>query len=467
MTDRVNELASEQSWILKPSLHQPRKEDVEWTNHRKLPLPYAIDVVIDGETYACRYCGHGQSKVAYTFIHGTETRVLKLTETYDHEPYVCEQLSRLVRAAQPAIKICPTVYQIGRCQEQDQRGNRTREWFAWTAEYAIALNKYMQRPNVECEACLKIALYKQVIAGQHGLLLSDNNLFNFGVVDDTVVIIDMGSRALEPQAMAKSRMTKYAMKEWWKKLKWQCKDPQEYAECRTIWQEAYHLDDVAQKLCNTRLCHGSNSAEQPAPGITETPAVWMLLEGPSDSDDVWANNAAAEWLFVMFLGGEEGEEQPPHIRLETTIKVTRQRRSMYTRKPDEILPPETLKRLLDEWKADYKAWMNQSSQDAWRRLPSKKDRHEYERTRFRTFLFKMCGCYQLVMFWLRVPASRDSLSMFQKACAHESIAALQEEAAGQKGGNRQDREAKNAALLKRAVEGYRSTRALAMGKPAC
>ena len=140
---------------------------------------------------------------------------------------------------------------------------------------------------------------------------------------------------------------------------------------------------------------------------------------------------------------------------------------MYTRKPDEILPPDTLQRLLKDWKADYKTWMNQSSQDAWHRLPSKKDRHEYERTRFRTFLFKMCGCYQLVMFWLRVPASRDSLSMFQKACAHESIAALQEEAAGQKGGNRQDREAKNAALLKRAVEGYRSTRALAMGKPAC
>ena len=48
------------SWALTPSLHQPREEDVELTNERKLPLPYVIDVVIDGETYACRYCGHGR-----------------------------------------------------------------------------------------------------------------------------------------------------------------------------------------------------------------------------------------------------------------------------------------------------------------------------------------------------------------------------------------------------------------------
>ena len=63
----------------------------------------------------------------------------------------------------------------------------------------------MQGLNVDRKACLKIALYKHVIAAQHGLLLSDNNLFNFGVVDNTVVIIDIGSRCLQPQAIPKSK----------------------------------------------------------------------------------------------------------------------------------------------------------------------------------------------------------------------------------------------------------------------
>ena len=257
MTDRVNELASEQSWILKPSLHQPRKEDVELTHERELPLPYAIDVEIDGKTYAGRYCGHGHRNVAYTFIHETETRVLKLAETYDHEPYVCEQLSRLVRAAHPAVKICPTVYRTGRCEERDQRGNRIREWVAWLVEYATPLDKYMQRPDVDRKACLKIALYKQVIGGQHGLLLKNNNLDKFGVADDTVVIIDTGSRPLELYAIAKSRMNRSSMQRWWKELTWHCNDLEEFDACRTIWKQEQCLDGVAQKLRNSfpTLCH--------------------------------------------------------------------------------------------------------------------------------------------------------------------------------------------------------------------
>ena len=156
------------------------------------------------------------------------------------------------RAAQPALKICPTIYTIGRCQEQDQGGKSIGEWFAWLAEYATPLDKYMQRRSVDRKACLKIALYKQVIAAQHGLLLSDNNLFNFGVVDNTVVIIDIGSRCLQTHAISKGTMNTSAIQGWWHKLAWQCR-PGEPEECRAIWQHSNSLDEVAQLQCKTRL----------------------------------------------------------------------------------------------------------------------------------------------------------------------------------------------------------------------
>ena len=55
--------------------------------------------------------------------------------------------------------------------------------------------------------------------------------------------------------------------------------------------------------------------------------------------------------------------------------------------------------------------MNQSSQNEWFRVRKGK-RHEFERTRFRTFLFQMCGSCELVKFWLRVEPSWHSLNIF-------------------------------------------------------
>ena len=135
-----------------------------------------------------------------------------------------------------------------------------------------------------------------------------------------------------------------------------------------------------------------------------------------------------QWLLETYLVGElaslkllqtgeavpleQEEPQSASIRLETLIKVTEQRRSKWIQKPNDILPEEILKSLLDEWKADYKAWMNLSSQYEWYRI--KHSKREWLRTRFRNFLFKMCGCYDLVIFWLRVQASWMSLRIFKE-----------------------------------------------------
>ena len=410
-------------WTMKPSRYQPPPSEFELTHDRSMPLPFAIDVEIDGKTQACRYCGHGQSKVVYT-LTDEPTRVLKLTAKEDQEPHVCQQLARDSSAAQPAVKICPTIYAIGRCEEQDLWGKPKRNWCAWLAQYAIPLDKYLQRRNVDCKACLEIALYKQVIAAQHGVLLSDNNLFNFGVVEDTVVIIDVGSRPRQKEAIPKSTMNSKAMKGWFRKLAWHGKRTASDG-CRATWSSCGSLEEVAQLLCNTRLCPLSNSVEQPVPSITQAPSVWALLDEDPE------NHSIIQWLLDYLLWGdklmalkllqtgetiplEEEEVQAPHIRLETLIKVTEQRRSKYIKNPNDILPEHTLKILHDEWKDDYKAWMNRSSQARWNSTHPRK-RHEYQRTRFRTFLFQMCGSYDLVMFWLRVQASWTSLCIFQEA----------------------------------------------------
>ena len=409
--------------------------------------------MIGDKTHACLYVGHGQSKVVYKVTD--EAQVLKLTARKDQEPYVCQELSHLFSAEQPDLKICPTIYKIGRCQEQDQRGRPMGQWFAWLAEYVTLLDKHMQRLNVDRKTCLKIALYKQVIAAQHGLLLSDNNLFNFGVVDHTVVIIDTGSRTVEPRAIQKSRMNT-SIRKWWYKLKWQC-GPGELEEIRAIWQ-LHSLDEIAQQFCNMHLRPESTrpapppfppppfigSVEKPAGAITQAPSVWALLEEPPANDALEPPATdALQWLLEKFLFGrlaslkllqtgetvplEQEEEQPSHIRLQTLINLTEQKRSKWIQNTNDILPDDTMKLLLDDWKADYTSWMNQKAQDEWWSVEWNKSR-QWTRVRFRNFLFKICGCYHLVIFWLRVQASWTSLCIFQQVFDEERTGVWEEEA---------------------------------------
>ena len=296
----------------------------------------------------------------------------------------------------------------------------------------------MQRLNVDRKTCLKIALYKLVIASQHGLLLSDNNLFNFGVVDNTVIIIDIGSGTVQPHAIQRSAMTT-SIRKWWNKLQWHCW-PGEIEEIRAIW-ELHSMDEITQKFCNMHLRPKSTrpapppfppprfirSAEIPAGAITQAPSVWAWLDEETADDDL-------QWLLKNYLFDklaslkllqsgqavplEQEEKQPPHIRLETLIKLTEQKRSKWIQNTNDILPDETLKLLLDEWKDDYESWMNQKTQDEWRRL-QRSNRREWTRVRFGNFLFKICGFYHLVIFWLYVHASPTTLSIFRQVFCEE------------------------------------------------
>ena len=205
-----------QKWTFRPSSRSKTSTKFEHTHTRPMPLPYEIDLMLCGEAHACVYLGHGQSKVVYR-IRNTSL-VLKLTKKYDQEPEVCQQLSHECRDAGFATKICPTIYVVGACEQETLEGEYQDEWFGWIAEYAIPLDKYIQGLNVDVMACIKLALYTQIVAAQNGLLLSDNNLFNLGVLDDTVVIIDTGSRSRQSHPISKGTMNEMAINKWWKKL---------------------------------------------------------------------------------------------------------------------------------------------------------------------------------------------------------------------------------------------------------
>ena len=211
-------------------------------------------------------------------------------------------------------------------------------------------------------------------------------------------------------------------------LAWQVRrDVPGVDQLRSIWIDSGHtLEAVARQLCDTRLESSTSvpvidNVQQPDAGITQTPLVWSMLQ---EIDEL----ASVEWLLNSYLWGElaslkllqTGEAVPleqdetysASIRLETLIKVTQQRRLNYVWNPNDILPEDTVTRLLNDWKKDYTSWMNKSSQRIWCGL-RKDERREWTRKRFRVFFFKMCGNYDLVRFWLRVPASGMSLRIFK------------------------------------------------------
>ena len=187
------------------------------------------------------------------------------------------------------------------------------------------------------------------------------------------------------------------------------------------------LEPVAAELCHVRLDPHTmvpciDNVQQPDTGITHAPSVWTMIEETNDP-------AAVEWLLEKCLQGQLGtlkllqtgvvvpleheEQYSASIRLEMLIKITQQRRSRYYDHPNDILPEDTVTDLLNEWKEDYSSWMTESSQRGWWAAPHR-ERHEYTRKQFDTFLWRMCGHYYLVVFWLYVPASWRSLRIFMQ-----------------------------------------------------
>ena len=428
-------------WKITHASPQPPVEHFELTHERTLPLPLAVNLHTATGVFACTYAGHGHCKT--TFRIERHSKVLKLTPAFDQEPDVSQRLAERCRTVDPNAKICPDIYEVqANVREYDVGGKLRGQWFAWTAEYTIPLHKYLRMPpaalnnlqRANPEDCIKAALLTQIRAAQQGLMLSDNNLNNFGVACGRVVILDLGSRTLvEPGKITKSQMNKTAILGWWKKLATQCERPEDFQRVKRIWQDHMSFEEVAAGLSHASLPnheaslpnHGTaSSVVQPARAITEAPHVSSLFEQDEE---------AINWFAEQFLFGtlcnfrlhtdgraqalENEEHQAVDLRLEAFLRVTQRKRQPYvtaTANTMHVLRDEEFQELYRNWQDDYSSWMNQRAQDKWFELRSGNARQQFERTRFRTFLHQMVGSFDFVRLCLYAPLTSQTFAFFRK-----------------------------------------------------
>lgn len=427
-------------WEIRHSLRQPPRKNFELTHARALPLPLAVDLHTAIGKLTCIYVGHGHSKT--TFLIEGHSRVLKLTAASDQEPDVSQTLAHRCRAVVPDAKICPDIYEVqANVREYDGGGKLCGQWFAWTAEYTIPLHTYLrmppaalnnlQRPNPE--DCVKAALLAQVQAAQQGLLLSDNNLNNFGVASGCVVILDLGSRTLvEPGQISKSELNKKAILGWWRKLATQCERREDFERVREIWQNLVSLKDAATRLSYASLPNHdtvfltgtASSVVPPAHAITEAPRMSKLFEQDEEAMNWFVEEFLFDNLsfFRLHTDGtvealEKEETQPVVLRLEALLQVTERKREPYVTAAGNcmyVLRDDEFAELQRNWKNDYSSWMNQRSQADWFQLRSGNDRQQFERKRFRTFLHHMVGNYDFVRLCLYAPLTPQTFVFFWK-----------------------------------------------------
>ncbi len=252
-------------WQIWPSREQKVIPADKLTHVRPLPLATTIEGCVNGQYCHGGYAGHGNSKVVYRLTNG---QMLKLVPQNDQEPEVFKRLQ--------SLRIFPKIHACGDCivhsnddvgQPAGSVGQHANHgiWYAWLTEEAQPLDAYLQKAEASPEKCIMgcIRAITSAAAAKH--ILSDNALFNFGMLGDTVVIIDAGSRSAEE--WSKAEVTKKVMQSFWSKAQMWLR-PDELNRCQQAWRSAPQTLTEAAKTFEemyAELCGRAQPAEQPAP----------------------------------------------------------------------------------------------------------------------------------------------------------------------------------------------------------
>ena len=221
-----------------------------------------------GESYRQRqYAGHGKSKIAYRL---TDKLVLKLCQKRDQEPELFQALQ--------ASGVYPKVHASCQCQVVNGAGRPVETWHTWVIDYATPLDQVLQEYPAASNICIHGAVHAMVTAHSWGHILSDNALFNFGMVQDGVVIIDAGSRPKSSQVM-KGWFSRFVMKRFFSKAQ-TVVQPADLAIHRHQWRWAgvemltvlQTYEKSWQKLCN---------AEKPFPVLNSLEVPELAMEVPN------------------------------------------------------------------------------------------------------------------------------------------------------------------------------------------
>ena len=441
------------AWRITPSINQVASTP---THTRQLPLPMTLDVDIGGACFKAQYRGHGGTKVVYKLesvrSHRFSGKMLKLCQKTDLELELFKQLS--------CTGLYTQIYAESNCAlECNSVGQPGQRWKAWVTDDATPLDQYLKRqqlPQDAAEKCIIGAVRCMLHAASYGHTLSDNALFNFGVLVNNIVIIDAGSRELT-NPISKGQFTQTCLKRFWSKVRLVV-DQADLINSQSAYRNACNMDEAKNALdqlwfCKTGALVSANcSVEQPAlkrstrrgpdgrdgqpvpmqnHGVevdartinAACPNVTALLDNVSDESLIWLTHTLLYGNLAYYtLSGDgylvyhrDGERVSADLKLELLIKLTRERRDLICANPSiDILSEGQLSAILTDWKNDYRQWMNSETLSQSYSLTNQQW-HQLLRKTFRSFLFHLVGCYEMTIFFLVAPFTVDNLDIFKNA----------------------------------------------------
>ena len=298
-------------------------------------------------------------------------------------------------------------------------------WYAWVCEYAKPLDKCIGQDGVTDDVirrCIAGTIRVMLRAATQGHHLSDNGLYNFGMIQSNVVIIDAGSRI--KCDMTKGDFNKTCMRKFWPKLN-AFVQQSHFTSFQRTWQShdtIYDASEAFEALWND-LSNESSSAEQSAHAFKECktyPHVFAVL------NDIEATTL--DWLVRTFLWDRVAYYGPAADdtlrkgnvkytaveKLENLITETQERRYLSCTH-DHVMTETELGNALNAWKECYSTWMHpESLAKAYEdRLPQNKWQ-QLLRKQFRSHLFHLCGSYELTLFCLVAPFTIQNLDLFRQ-----------------------------------------------------
>ena len=130
--------------------------------------------------------------------------------------------------------------------------------------------------------------------------LSDNSLFNFGMVHDNVVVIDAGSRPRSPK-MSKSEFNRKVMRRFWSKAQ-TVVEPAKLALYRNQWTEA-GTDMFSTLQTYKKMWQELRNAEQFFPVLNRLEVPELAIEVPNCTSSACPHVASVLYsLFTLFFG---------------------------------------------------------------------------------------------------------------------------------------------------------------------
>ena len=212
--------------------------------------------------------------------------------------------------------------------EFDSVGQSVRRWNAWVVEQAMPLDQFLGNPSTSDEVangCAIGTIRSMLHAAKHGHTMSDNAMFDFGLLGNEIVIIDAGARHLTPE-MSKRDFNVTTMRKLWGKLRIHG-NVTDLAVYQAAWQKAGDMVraratfDALWAASHGLVVDNTGSAEQPAPQAVATcvPHVATLLDDISDE--------SLNWLLTEFLWGTVSQyalvNEPQYFGQALTIRTVR------------------------------------------------------------------------------------------------------------------------------------------------